>query len=362
MSNGARKGLGAKRKSKRNRVRDAHLRRRYSRQPREAREQLREAEVLATEDIFLADAPALCREEMPARAIFHANQVQSSVEIRRHPAIQEIHNHPPGRRRLVIERTDWRRGIHDHDRRARSSRILGHAFGQELRSLVGTHHRIDSNRGVFAARGAVRNSERADGAGMDDARDAGFACGPDHVARALDVDRVHRRVIDDPQPIVGGNMVNLIASFGGPADRVDIANVAPHDLAIDFSQRRGVGILTRQRAHPIASRDQRADDVTSEKSIRAGNKRGPGRHQISLALCGCRDDLGRAARNRRRGGAARDHRALDCCRKTGLHPVAGEEQIRNRRLGSGTKPIRVGRGRHGRVLFFHHQRAHQVRF
>ena len=75
MCHGTREGLGAKRESIGDRVRDAHLRRRRSRQPREVSEQLGEAQVLAPEDVLLAYATAFRSEQMSARAVLDANKI-----------------------------------------------------------------------------------------------------------------------------------------------------------------------------------------------------------------------------------------------------------------------------------------------
>src|ERR1700683_201754 len=74
-------------------------------------EKLRELQVLSAENIFLADPAPFGGEQMSARAILDADQVQSGVQIRRHPAIQKIDDHPAGRRRLVVHGPDRRRGI-----------------------------------------------------------------------------------------------------------------------------------------------------------------------------------------------------------------------------------------------------------
>ncbi len=88
MGYSARNGLGAERKSERDRVRNPHARRGQAGQARQMLEHLLEGQVLAAQNIFLADSAAFGGEQMAARAVFDVDEIQPGVHVRRHPAVQ----------------------------------------------------------------------------------------------------------------------------------------------------------------------------------------------------------------------------------------------------------------------------------
>ena len=116
-----------------------------------------------TEDVLLADATALGREQMAAGDIADVHQVEAGVERREHPSFEEVHDHLTGRRRLDIPRADGRRGVHDDDRQARARELQRRLLGEELGRLVGSDHVTEADRRVLRSwRPVGGDSERAD--------------------------------------------------------------------------------------------------------------------------------------------------------------------------------------------------------
>ena len=112
------------------------------------------------------------------------------------------------------------------------------------------------------------------------------------------------------------------------AQRVDIAHIAANDLAVDFAQRRDVGILTRERAHPIAARDQRAHHMAIRGNhLRRSRRKSLRAIERSLALCGRGDGLGRAIRRPR---PLRRARKSPRSRSSRASPVCTQSPARNR--------------------------------
>ena len=50
-----------------------------------------ERQILTAQNVALADAPALGRQQMTRRGIFHRDKIQSRIHVGRHAAIQKIH-------------------------------------------------------------------------------------------------------------------------------------------------------------------------------------------------------------------------------------------------------------------------------
>ena len=67
-------------------------------------------------------------------------------------------------------------------------------------------------------------------------------------------------------------MINLVASIRRALDRIEVAQIAAHDLDRQPDQRTQVRVLARQHAHAIAAREQRAHDVASDESVAAGDQ------------------------------------------------------------------------------------------
>ena len=80
------------------------------------------------ENVAFAKLPLFRRENVPDGHVADMHPVQSGVEIRRQFAVQKIHDHLAGRRRLHIARADGRGGIDDDDGQPLMRQFHGHLF------------------------------------------------------------------------------------------------------------------------------------------------------------------------------------------------------------------------------------------
>ena len=67
---------------------------------------------------------------------------------------------------------------------------------------------------------------------MNDAAGAGRARGGEDIAGARDVGGIHGSLVDDPETVVGGDMIDLGASPRGAFERGAIAEVAARKFAL----------------------------------------------------------------------------------------------------------------------------------
>ena len=68
-------------------------------------------------------------------------------------------------------------------------------------------------------------------------------------------------------------MVNLVASSDHALDRIEVAEIAEHDLDVEAGERAHVRVLADQDAHSIATREQSAHHVAAYESICASDER-----------------------------------------------------------------------------------------
>ena len=98
-------------------------------------------------------------------------------------------------------------------------------------------------------------------------------------------------MVEHPEPIIGRDVVNLVASVRRGAQRLGVAQVADERDRNHAAQRTQVGILPRQHTHTIASRNQRPHDIASDESVAAGDEDSPG-HRMIESSTGRGDGLG----------------------------------------------------------------------
>ena len=201
--------------------------------------------------------------------VLDVDQVQPRIHEGGHPPIEEIDDYPSGGSRLIIVRADRCGRIDDHDRYAFTRRLERFLLGQKLRSLVRADHVSQRHRRVLAPGFAVRDADSTDRAGMDDSADFAAMRRGKHVARALDVGGIHRRRIEDPQPVVRGDMIDLVASARRLLHCRGIAQVTPGELARQTFERAQVRPLAHHRAHRRSTREQRAHHVASHEAVGA---------------------------------------------------------------------------------------------
>src|SRR5437867_1707227 len=84
-----------------------------------------EAPVLSTQDIPLCNSPLLLRQQMAAGDVFHTDNVESRVDVRRHPAPDEIEDDFAGWGRLQISGADGGGGVYDNHGETRGGEFHG---------------------------------------------------------------------------------------------------------------------------------------------------------------------------------------------------------------------------------------------
>ncbi len=111
-----------------------------------SRQDLAQCHVLAAENVALADAAAIERQQVARGDIVDVHDVESGVDVSRRPAAGGIEHDLTGGSRLDVSRPDRRRGVDDHDRHAARRRLPCPLLGEELRALVVADHVGESRR------------------------------------------------------------------------------------------------------------------------------------------------------------------------------------------------------------------------
>src|SRR5213075_455298 len=152
-----------------------------------------------------------CRQNMSGSNVADVYPVQAGVEVSRHGAIEEIHDHLSGRCGSYIARTHRGAGIYDDDGSALGGELEGETFGFPFGELVMVVHLRFGHWGGFVGGRelSVYDTGKADathGAGVNDAGTTGAHGGLEDTFGPGDVGGVHRGIILQPDMIAGGNM------------------------------------------------------------------------------------------------------------------------------------------------------------
>ncbi len=184
-------------------------------------ERLLERQVLAAEQVALAAAAALEREQVAARDVAHVDEVHArGVDVAAVAAARDARAPSPGRRRRAVALADRRRRV-DDDRvepggaaRAAPTRASSACTGSassQSGGVVGLGRDPARDR---AARRAAR--------GVDEPAHARAEAGVDHVARPVDVDRLE----------LGLGRVEAVER-GDVEDRVAARDLAPQPVQVE---------------------------------------------------------------------------------------------------------------------------------
>ena len=107
----------------------------------------RQGQILAAEDIALADLAALLGEKMAGRDIVDMDEVEAGIDESRHAARRRFDDHAAGRRRLHVAGPIGVEGLTITAGRPRVSTQLAHdLLGQEFRALIGADHVVERAR------------------------------------------------------------------------------------------------------------------------------------------------------------------------------------------------------------------------
>ena len=180
-------------------------------------------QVLAAQDIALADPAAFQRQHMALGHVVDMHDVQAGIDVGRHPARRGIQDHLAGRRRLDVARTDRRGGIDHHHRQPLLARQFQHRpLGEDTSIACRCRRNRPRWSGCLVGRRAVADlPERGDRTAMHDALHARRLRRAHHRHGAVDVGPQHRVRIGHPEAVVGGDIARRSGSRRrrGPARR-----------------------------------------------------------------------------------------------------------------------------------------------
>ena len=118
-------------------------------------EHIGKEDVLAAEDIALADPAALERGDVTRRDVIDMGEVQPGVDEGRHASRRGLDDDAACRRRPHVARADRRRRVDDDGRQpVPTDHGLDQTFGRDLAALIGADRRSLGQRMVFG-RGAA---------------------------------------------------------------------------------------------------------------------------------------------------------------------------------------------------------------
>ena len=231
-------------------------------------------DVLAAEDVALADPPALERGEMAGGDVVDMDEVEPGVDEGGHAPRRRLDDDAAGRRRPHVARADRRRRIDDHGRQpVAPDHRLDQALRRDLAALVGADRLAFGERTSSVAERAVGELQGRDAAGVDDALDAGAQRLLHDEARSLDIVADDLVGVSRPQPIVGGGVKEKRTPFSAAASEARSRRSPSHNSVarIEMLARGLEGrTSTRTRCPPARSA---AGDRRADETARAGDER-----------------------------------------------------------------------------------------
>ena len=139
-------------------ARQPHTRRTAAAEIRHLGEQLGELDILAAENIALANSPEAQSGEMAGGDIGHMDDGEAGVDIGRHIAAHRLEHDAPGRRRADVAGPERRGWIDDDGRQSVAlDHLLDQTLGEELAALIGAETVADLEPArLVAEAGGVR--------------------------------------------------------------------------------------------------------------------------------------------------------------------------------------------------------------
>ena len=225
-------------------------------------EDLGQRQVFRSEDVTLAWLSVFASLKLAQGYVARVYDVQAGVDKGGHGAFQKIQNDRAGGGGLDVVISDRRGGIDDDDGQSGGSELERFTLGKKLGALVGPRHLIERYGLVFIADAAMRHADAANGTGVDDAIDAGFAGGFEHVAGAIDIGAVEFVLVAGPEAIIGSNVKDQAAAGSSTVDGFGIAQIAGYGLGIQFADFAGGA---DQRPYPMTALDQKPGYVPAQE-------------------------------------------------------------------------------------------------
>ena len=94
-----------------------------------------------------------------------------------------------------------------------------------------SNHVTERNRCVFIRGPPISvQAEGCDAAGVDHAFDPGSQCGLHNAACPLDITLIQIIGVARPQAVIGGDMVQTVATSAGTGERIRVAQIAMKNL------------------------------------------------------------------------------------------------------------------------------------
>ena len=256
---------------------------------------LTQRDVLAAEDVALADPAALQRREMARRDIVDVDEVQAGFDEGRHPAGGRFDDDAAGRRRLHVARPDRRRRIDDHGGQSVARDHVGdEILGDDLAALVGADRFGVRQVPGLVGEAASAQIEGRDRAGVDDPLDARAQRFLHDDAGALDIGAHDLVGGGRPEPVIGGGMNEIAHALERRRDRGAIEQIADHDLVarIDVGSRAGRADQNADRMAGVAKRRRnRRSDEAARPVTRTGRVAAILPASMGTSRCGDEMDL-----------------------------------------------------------------------
>ena len=221
----------------------------------QALQDLFEGQVFATEDVAFAGRSSFSGEDVALGDIARIDQIQAGIDESGQTVGEKIDNDLAGGRGFPIVVADGSGRVDDDDWQTGAGLFESDLLGKPLGALVVASHIGDGDRAVFVAVLTLRHADTADGAGINDALDAGTFSGGEQIASAFDVGGVEIGRMLRPEAVIGGDMVDEPATLDGASEGIGIAEVAsdPFDESSRISL---AGLQSARTRWPCSARSR----------------------------------------------------------------------------------------------------------
>ncbi len=167
--------------------------------------------------------------------VIYVHDVESGVDVRRHPARSGVEDHLARGCWLYIAWPDRCRRIDDDHRSASARRSVHDLFREEFRSFVVADHVCQRDRcGFRAGRAIGRYADSGNTARVDDTLDTCEARSLQDIARPLHIGPVELLRLARPEAIVCRNMEQRLAIGERGGERCRVRKLPRNDLYLQM--------------------------------------------------------------------------------------------------------------------------------
>ena len=208
---------------------------------------------------------------MTLRHVVDVDDVHSGLDIGRHASGKEVADDRARRRRLHVAAAHRERGI-DDDRVDPVARRLAHErLGLPLALLVRSGGRAVRHRALVGKLAVAHAAHGRDAGGVDEPG-TGRAGGGEDVTRPAYIDGEHRRGRLGER-IHRAGVVDGLASLGGLAHGLRVAEIAADDLHLRELGEVGARPWTQEHPHVIAAAQECLRNRAADEAARPRNER-----------------------------------------------------------------------------------------